>query len=64
MTKVWRKGLPFSTEVAPLLSAMPLLDEYREPLMRLQGAWDSLSLLGQMSGAATDMADTAAPSKR
>lgn len=58
MTKVWRKGLPFSTEVAPLLPAMPLLDEYREPLMRLQGAWDSLALLGQMSGAATDMADT------
>ncbi len=58
MTKVWRKGLPFSTEVAPLLSAMPLLEEYREPLMRLQGAWDSLALLGQMSGAATDMADT------
>lgn len=58
MTKVWRKGLPFSTEVAPLLAAMPLLDEYREPLMRLQGAWDSLALLGQMSGAATDMADT------
>lgn len=58
MTKVWRKGLPFSTEVAPLLAAMPLLEEYREPLMRLQGAWDSLALLGQMSGAATDMADT------
>ncbi len=58
MTKVWRKGLPFSTEVAPLLAAMPLLEEYREPLMRLQGAWDSLSLLGQMSGAATDMANT------
>ncbi|OWQ83076.1 hypothetical protein CDN99_27285 [Roseateles aquatilis] len=58
MTKVWRKGLPFSVEVAPLLASMPLLDEYREPLVRLQGAWDSLALLGQMSGAATDMADT------
>ena len=58
MDKVWRKGLPFSAEVAPLLAAMPLLDEYREPLVRLQGAWDSLTLLGQMSGAATDMADT------
>ncbi|MBO9689451.1 MAG: chemotaxis protein CheW [Mitsuaria chitosanitabida] len=58
MTKVYRKGLPFSAEVAPLIGAMPLLDEYREPLMRLQGAWDSLALLGQMSGAATDMADT------
>ena len=58
MTKVYRKGLPFSAEVAPLIGAMPLLEEYREPLMRLQGAWDSLALLGQMSGAATDMADT------
>ncbi len=57
-TKVYRKGLPFSAEVAPLLAAMPLLEEYREPLLRLQGAWDSLALLGQMSGAATDMADT------
>lgn len=56
--KVWKKGLPFSAEVAPLLASMPLLDEYREPLLRLQGAWDSLTLLGQMSGAATDMADT------
>ena len=56
--KVNRKGLPFSAEVAPLLAAMPLLEEYREPLLRLQGAWDSLALLGQMSGAATDMADT------
>lgn len=56
--KVYRKGLPFSAEVAPLLAAMPLLEEYREPLLRLQGAWDSLALLGQMSGAATDMADT------
>ncbi|MET0519939.1 MAG: chemotaxis protein CheW [Burkholderiaceae bacterium] len=58
MTKVWHKGLPFSAEVAPFLRHMPLVDEHRDGLLRLQGAWDSLALLGQMSGAATDIADT------
>jgi len=60
MTKVWRKGLPFSAEVAPFLRHMSLVDEHREALLRLQGVWDSLALLGQMSGAATDIAETRA----
>lgn len=58
MSKVWRRGLPFTAEVAPLLRHMPLVDEHREGLLRLQGAWDSLALLGQMSGAATEMGHT------
>lgn len=58
MSKVWRKGLPFSVEVAPFVRHMSLVDEHREALLRLQGVWDSLALLGQMSGAATDIAET------
>lgn len=56
--QVWRRGLPFAAEVAPFLRYMPQVDEHREGLMRLQGVWDSLALLGQMSGAATEIADT------
>ncbi|HEY0956125.1 MAG TPA: hypothetical protein VGE36_15305, partial [Roseateles sp.] len=58
MNKVWHKGLPFSAEVAPYLRRMALVDEHREALLRLQGVWDSLALLGQMSGTATDIAHT------
>ena len=57
-SKVWRRGLPFSAEVAPFVRHMALVEEHREGLLRLQGVWDSLALLGQMSGAATDIADT------
>ncbi len=58
MSKVWHKGLQFSAEVAPFVSKMGLVDDHRENLLRLQGVWDSLALLGQMSGAAADMGDT------
>ncbi len=58
MNKVWHKGLPFSAEVAPYLRRMASVDEHREALLRLQGVWDSLALLGQMSGTATDIAQT------
>ncbi|HEY1128254.1 MAG TPA: chemotaxis protein CheW [Roseateles sp.] len=58
MQKVWHKGMPFSAEVAPYLRRMALVDEHREALLRLQGVWDSLALLGQMSGMAADIAQT------
>ena len=58
MTKVWHRGLPFSIEVVPYLRRMALVDEHREALLRLQGVWDSLALLGHMSGTATDIAQT------
>jgi len=58
MKKVTRKGLLFTAEVAPFIPHMSLVDEHRETLLRLQGVWDSLALMGQMSGAATDMAGT------
>ncbi len=60
MNKVWHKGLPFSPEVAPYLRHMAAVDEHREALLRLQTAWDSLALLGQMSGTAADIAQTRA----
>jgi chemotaxis signal transduction protein/C4-dicarboxylate-specific signal transduction histidine kinase len=56
--KILRRGIPFSPEVAPLVSRMPAVDEYRESLLRLQGVWDSLSMLGQMSGTLPDIAAT------
>ena len=58
MNKVWHKGLPFSPEVAPYLRRMAWVDEHREALLRLQGVWDSLALLGQMSGTAADIGQT------
>ena len=58
MSRVWHKGLQFSAQVAPFVSKMAQVDEHRESLLRLQGVWDSLALLGQMSGAATDMGNT------
>ncbi len=58
MNKVWHKGLPFSPEVAPYLRHMAVVDDHREALLRLQAAWDSLALLGQMSGTAADIAQT------
>lgn len=56
--KVWRRGLPFSAEVAPYLRHMGQVDEHRENLLRLQGVWDSLALLSQMSGSAAELSGT------
>jgi chemotaxis signal transduction protein len=56
--KILRRGIPFSAEVAPLVARMPAVDEYRESLLRLQGVWDSLSMLGQMSGTLPDIVAT------
>jgi len=56
--KILRRGIPFSPEVAPLVARMPAVDEYRESLLRLQGVWDSLSMLGQMSGTLPDIVAT------
>lgn len=58
MSKVWRKGVPFDPSVAPLVARMGLVDEYRETLQRLHGTWDTLALLGQMSGSMAEIAQT------
>ena len=57
-TKITRRGIPFSPAIAPLVSHMPVVDEYRESMLRLQGLWDSLSMLGQMSGTVPDIGST------
>ncbi|HSW03216.1 chemotaxis protein CheW [Aquabacterium sp.] len=57
-TKITRRGVPFSPEVADLVSRMPAVDEYRESMLRLQGLWDSLAMLGQMSGTVPDIGGT------
>jgi chemotaxis signal transduction protein len=56
--KILRRGVPFSPEVAPLVARMPVVDEYREAMLRLQTLWDSLSMLGQMSGTVPDIGGT------
>ncbi len=56
--KTIRRGIPFSAAVAPLVSRMPVVDEYREAMLRLQTLWDSLSMLGQMSGTVPDIGST------
>lgn len=57
-SKVWRRGVPFSAAVAPFVRYMPLVDEHRENLLRLQAVWDSLALMTQMSGSAADISKT------
>jgi len=56
--KTIRRGIPFSPEVAPLVSRMPVVDEYREAMLRLQTLWDSLAMLGQMTGTVPDIGGT------
>lgn len=56
--KITRRGIPFSADVAPLVARMPAVDEYRESMLRLQGLWDSLAMLGQMSGTVPDIGNT------
>lgn len=57
-TKLLRRGLPFSPEVAGLVARMETVEEHRENLQRLQAMWDTLALLGQMSGTVPDIGNT------
>ena len=52
------KGIEVKDSVRPLLSHMPLIDEYRESLQSLQAIWDNLSLLGQLSGTTAGTGET------
>lgn len=52
------KGLQVEAALAALLPRMDEANEHRESLQQLQGVWDSLALLGQMSGVATDIDTT------
>lgn len=55
MAKVNFKGLQVDAALAAMLPRMDSVNEHRESLQQLQGVWDSLALLGQMSGVATDI---------
>ncbi len=41
-----------------LIRHMQRVDDYREVLGRLQAAWDTLTLLGQLTGTAAEMSGT------
>ena len=52
-------GIAFDPRVAPLVARMERVQAHRESLQRLQDVWDQLTLLGQISGIATDITGTA-----
>ncbi|TAJ81270.1 MAG: chemotaxis protein CheW [Gallionellaceae bacterium] len=52
------EGIDVDQELVELIRMMGKAEEYRERLQALQSVWDSLTLLGHLSGTATDMSDT------
>lgn len=51
-------GIDVDQDIVDLIRMMGKAEEYRERLQSLQSVWDSLTLLGHLSGTATDMSDT------
>jgi chemotaxis signal transduction protein len=51
-------GMGVDQDIVELIRMMGKAEEYRERLQSLQSIWDSLTLLGHLSGTATDMSDT------
>lgn len=58
------KGIAIDRSLAGLVRHMHAIDDYRQAFDRLQGAWDTLTLLGQLSGNATEMSGTRAAFER
>ncbi|AMJ59025.1 chemotaxis protein CheW [Bosea sp. PAMC 26642] len=52
------KGIEIDPSLAGLIRHMHAIDDYRQVFDRLQGSWDTLTLLGQLSGNATEMSGT------
>jgi chemotaxis signal transduction protein len=52
------KGITIDDALASQMRHMQGVEEYREVLSKLQGAWDTLTLLGQLTGAAAEMSGT------
>lgn len=52
------KGIEIDESLAGIIRHMQGVEDYREGLGNLQGAWDILTLLGQLTGAATAMSTT------
>ena len=55
---VANEGVEVDQELVQLIRWMGKAEEYRERLQSLQSVWDNLTLLGHLSGTATDMSDT------
>jgi chemotaxis signal transduction protein len=52
------KNIELEGRLGAVIRDMNSVEEYREVLQNLQGVWDNLTLLGQMSGTGTDMSGT------
>jgi chemotaxis signal transduction protein len=52
------KGMQLDDDLPGLIRHMGSVEGYRETLQTLQGVWDNLTLLGQLSGTGTDMSGT------
>jgi len=52
------KNIEIDESLAGIIRHMQGVEDYRERLGNLQGIWDILGLLGQLTGAATEMAKT------
>jgi chemotaxis signal transduction protein len=52
------KNVQIDAALHGVIRHMASVEEYRETLQALQGVWDNLSLLGQLSGTGTDMSGT------
>jgi chemotaxis signal transduction protein len=52
------KSIEIDDELAGLMRHMNAVEEYREILQNLQAVWDNLTLLGQLSGAGTELSST------
>lgn len=52
------EGLAIDPALAGLIRHMRAIDDYRQAFDRLQASWDTLTLLGQLSGNATEMSGT------
>lgn len=52
------EGLAIDPALAGLIRHMRAIDDYRQVFDRLQASWDTLTLLGQLSGNATEMSGT------
>src|SRR4051812_15334607 len=54
------KGVDLDGDLERIIPHVATADEYGGALQQLQTVWDNLTLLGQLSGAGTDMSDTRA----
>ncbi|SFI67789.1 Chemotaxis signal transduction protein [Bosea sp. OK403] len=52
------KGIAIDPSLAGIIRHMHAIDDYRQVFDRLQASWDTLTLLGQLSGNATEMSGT------